>query len=156
MTIFRIVLLKIGIIWLNLKLLLNQNLFLCRNIPRTSWKLLLIVFDFFTPLPNDCIYQGGSKKIHNLGSEHSFCLCTLHARLTHCAWGVHLHSIYRVHRSQAICLSESAWQMQAFGSILKKIGDDFWERKNIFSSNGPPLVFGYLFDSVLADPGVKF
>ena len=51
--------------------------------------------------------------------------------------------------------SESAWQMLSFGSVLKKIGDDFW-KKIFFHLRVPPLVFGYLSDSVLADPGGKF
>ena len=39
--------------------------------------------------------------------------------------------------------------MQSFESILKKIGEDF--KKNIFF-----MIFGYLSESVFADPGIDF
>ena len=65
-----------------------------------------------------------------------------------CARSVHgLRSVHRACTVRKGCTDpklymflESAWQMQSFWSVLKKIGNNFW-KKIFFHLRVPPLVF---------------
>ena len=67
-----------------------------------------------------------------------YVLCTPRARCLSRARSVHRHN--GCSDPKLYTFSESAWQMQSFGSVLKKIGDNFW-KKIFFHLRVPPLVF---------------
>ena len=65
-----------------------------------------------------------ARSVHGLYSVHG--ACTVHIGFTD---------------PKLYTFSESAWHMQSFESVSKKIGDNFW-KKIFFHPRVPPLVFG--------------
>ena len=87
-----------------------------------------------------------------MGSEHLLCLCMLRARAIQRARSV--HGTYRV-RPQVIFLLGISLRNAVIWKCFVNDQRRFLKKKIFFHLRVPPLVFGYLSDSVLADPGGK-
>ena len=109
---------------------------------------------FFKTLPNDSICHTDSEKVYNLGSVHPLrtvhTLCTLRKPCTERAQTLGMF------RPQVIYLFGISLINAVTWACFEKDQRWFLKKKYFFIQGSPLWFFGYLSDSVLADPGGKY